>query len=101
MNTQILIGGQALRQLGSDRYTNDTDYLINDKSSKEAFITSESVDYLNANGHKMFAEIYTKEEGNAIASLNHYWSLKLMHLSNTAKTSISEKQMLVSMTLSS
>ena len=25
---RILVGGQALRNLGSDRYTNDVDYLI-------------------------------------------------------------------------
>lgn len=35
---KILIGGQELRNLGSDRYTEDVDYLINDLSSNEAFI---------------------------------------------------------------
>ena len=32
--TKILIGGQALKQLGSDRYTEDVDYLINDLLNK-------------------------------------------------------------------
>jgi len=33
---KILIGGQALKNLGSDRYTNDVDYLVNDILTKEA-----------------------------------------------------------------
>ena len=49
---KILIGGQALRNLGSDRHTNDVDYLVNDLSSSEAFICSEKEDLLNANGNK-------------------------------------------------
>ncbi len=73
---KILIGGQALRELGSDRYTNDTDYLINDTTSKEAFITSEDVDLINANGNKMFAEIFKIEEGNEIASPQSLLELK-------------------------
>lgn len=59
--TKTLIGGQALRNLGSDRYTNDVDYLINDKSIKETFITSDEVDYINANGNKFFLEIWNIE----------------------------------------
>ena len=74
--TRILIGGQALRELGSDRYTNDTDYLVNDKSTKEAFITSEKVDLLNANGNKFFAEIFKIEEGKVIASPQSLLELK-------------------------
>jgi len=76
MATQILIGGQALRNLGSDRYTNDVDYLINDKSTKAAFITSDEVDYLNANGNKLFAEIYAIEEGNDQATAQSLFELK-------------------------
>ena len=76
MKNQILIGGQALRNLGSDRYTNDVDYLINDTTTKEAFITSDSVDYLNANGNKLFAEIYKIEEGNEIATPQSLLELK-------------------------
>jgi hypothetical protein len=73
---QILIGGQALRNLGSDRYTNDTDYLIFDESSKDAFITSEAVDYLNANGNKFFNEIYKIEKENAQATPQSLFELK-------------------------
>jgi len=78
--TKILIGGQALRALGSDRYTNDTDYLINDKSSTEAFITSKEVDFLNANGNKFFKEIYKIEENNTIASPQSLLELKAYSL---------------------
>lgn len=72
----ILIGGQALRNLGSDRYTNDTDYLVNDLNSTEAFITSEDVDLLNANGNKFFAEIYNIEKENEQASPQSLFELK-------------------------
>lgn len=75
-NSKILIGGQALRNLGSDRYTNDTDYLINDKSTRDAFITSDAVDYLNANGNKFFAEVWEQEQGNAQASPQALFDLK-------------------------
>ena len=75
-NSKILVGGQALRNLGHDRHTNDVDFLIFDESSKEAFITSESVDYLNANGNKFFLEIYKKEEGNEQATPQSLFELK-------------------------
>lgn len=74
---KILIGGQALRNLGSDRFTNDLDYLVNDTSTKEAFICSESVDYLNANGNKFFAEIYKIEAGNTEATPQSLFELKV------------------------
>ena len=73
---RILIGGQALRNLGSDRHTNDVDYLINDISVKEAFITSEAVDFLNANGNDFFNEIYKIEEGNDQATPQSLFELK-------------------------
>lgn len=73
---KILIGGQALRNLGSDRHTEDVDYLINDAATKEAFICSESVDFLNANGNKFFAEIYKIEQGNEQATPNSLFELK-------------------------
>ena len=74
--TKILIGGQALRNLGSDRYTNDVDYLVNVPDNKEAFIHTEEGDLLNANGNKMFAEIYKIEEGNEQASAQSLFELK-------------------------
>jgi hypothetical protein len=73
---KILIGGQALRNLGSDRHTNDVDYLINDASSEKAFQTSEAVDFLNANGNKFFAEIFKIEEGNEQATPQSLFELK-------------------------
>jgi hypothetical protein len=74
--THILIGGQALRELGSDRHTNDVDYLVNDTSTNDAFITSEKVDLINANGNKFFAEIFKIEEGNKIATPQSLLELK-------------------------
>ena len=76
INNQILIGGQALRNLGSDRYTNDIDYLINDLSSTKAFITEPEIDYLNANGNKFFAEIFAIENGNDQATPQSLFELK-------------------------
>lgn len=75
---QILIGGHALVQLGSSRSTLDIDYLINDKSTKDAFIQDheKNIDYINANGHKMFKEIYNIEKGNEIASPQSLLELK-------------------------
>lgn len=74
---QILVGGQALRNLGSDRYTNDVDYLVNDITTTNAFITSENVDFLNANGNKFFAEIFKIEAGNEQATPQSLFDLKV------------------------
>jgi hypothetical protein len=76
METKILIGGQALRNLGSDRFTSDVDFLINDISTKEAFICSDEIDYLNANGNKFFAEIFNSEKGNEQATAQSLLELK-------------------------
>ena len=73
---KILIGGQALRNLGSDRHTNDVDYLVNYTSSTEAFICSENEDLLNANGNKFFAEIFAIENGNEQATPQSLFELK-------------------------
>lgn len=75
INSKILIGGQALRTLGSSRMTNDFDYLVK-LASKEAFICSDNVDYLNANGNKFFAKIYKIEEGNEVATPQSLLELK-------------------------
>jgi hypothetical protein len=68
MNTekQLMIGGQALVKLGSNRTTADTDYLINDTTSKVAFLhdKEKNIDYCNANGNKFFAEIWKMEAKN-------------------------------------
>ena len=72
---KILVGGQALRNLGSDRHTNDVDYLVNDLSTTAAFITG-SEDLLNANGNKFFAEIFAIENGNEQATPQSLLELK-------------------------
>jgi hypothetical protein len=76
MKNQILIGGQALRNLGSDRHTNDVDYLVNNTTTKDAFITSDEVDFLNANGNKFFAEIFNIESKNIQATPQSLFELK-------------------------
>lgn len=73
---KILIGGQALVELGSSRSTSDVDYLVNDTTTKDAFIISEKVDLLNANGNAFFAEIFNKEKGNTIACPQSLLELK-------------------------
>ena len=74
--SKILVGGQALRNLGSDRYTNDVDYLVNDLNTTSAFITGENEDLLNANGNKFFSEIFEIENGNTQASPQSLFELK-------------------------
>ena len=73
---KTLIGGQALKFYGSDRFTNDVDFLINDTTTSNAFITSEKVDYLNANGNKFFKEIFEIEKGNEVATPQSLLELK-------------------------
>ena len=76
-NSKILIGGQALRNLGSDRYTEDIDFLIDDKSTTDAFINTVGIDYINANGNKLFKEIYNIEKGNEQATPQSLFELKV------------------------
>lgn len=63
---QLMIGGQALVQLGSSRTTLDTDYLVNDTASTLAFSHDKAanIDYCNANGNKFFAAIWKSEAKN-------------------------------------
>lgn len=72
---KILIGGQALRNLGSDRHTDDVDYLVN-VNTKETFLHENGVDYCNANGNKFFEEIYNVENGNEQATPQSLFELK-------------------------
>lgn len=74
--TKILIGGAALRELGSDRHTEDVDYLVNDISSTKAFIHTEDADLCNANGNKFFAAVYATQIGREIATPQALLELK-------------------------
>ena len=75
---KVLIGGKALVELGSSRSTNDVDYLVNDKSTTEMFVfdTENNTDYINANGHKFFSEIFEIEKCNEIATPQSLLELK-------------------------
>ena len=66
MKKQLMIGGQALVKMGSSRTTADTDYLVNDLSSKFAFShdSATNTDYCNANGNLFFAAIWNMEKNN-------------------------------------
>jgi len=75
---KILIGGRALVALGSSRMTSDTDYLVFDEASKEAFIRDEenNVDYLNAASNDFFFHIWEVEKGREMASPQSLLELK-------------------------
>ena len=81
---QLMIGGQALVKLGSNRTTLDTDYIINDTTSNLSFIhdTEKNIDYINANGNKFFSEIWGMEKNNngEIASAQALLELKAYSL---------------------
>jgi len=81
---KLMIGGQALVRLGSNRTTADTDYLICDESTKAAFIQDEvaNVDYCNANGNEFFAAVWKMEAGNTgeLASAQAILELKAYSL---------------------
>lgn len=73
---KVLVGGAALRELGHDRYTDDMDYLCAVENDSRPFITGEGVDLINANGHKLFAEIFATEMNNDIATPQSLFDLK-------------------------
>jgi hypothetical protein len=63
---KYIIGGAALRALGSSRSTEDVDYLVNNQQSTETFYFDKdnNIDYINANGHKFFSEVWAMEAEN-------------------------------------
>jgi len=75
---KILIGGKAMNVHGSTRLTEDTDYLVYDENSFKPFIRDEkmNIDYINANGHAFFNEIYEIEKKNQIATPQSILELK-------------------------
>jgi len=74
-NEMKLIGGQKLKEFGSTRHTDDSDYLIFDQE-KELFSHGQDVDYINAAKHAFFKEIWNKEIDNSEISLNSLFELK-------------------------
>jgi len=83
---KILIGGAALVELGSSRRTQDLDYLIYDKSSKELFMHFHDIDYINAAQSDFYKEIFDIEINNEIASPQSLLETKanalIQHLQN-------------------
>jgi hypothetical protein len=56
-DTKILIGGQALRALGSSRHTKDTDYLVSVPGAP-LFTNADGIDYINAAATEPGADFY-------------------------------------------
>lgn len=77
---KILIGGAALRELGSVRHTDDLDYLVWMDDNFTPFHTSEGVDLINANSTNFFESIYNIEKGKEIASPQSLFDLKAFAL---------------------
>lgn len=75
---KILIGGKALNVYGSNRLTDDTDYLVFIKDNHQPFVKDEhkNIDYINGNGHNFFNEIYELEKNNQIATPESLLELK-------------------------
>jgi len=75
---KVLIGGKALNVYGSNRLTDDTDYLVFIKDNQQPFVKDEhkNIDYVNGNGHNFFNEIYEREKNNQIASPESLLELK-------------------------
>ena len=90
MENGILIGGQALIQLGSSRGTIDTDYLVNISDARTFIHDEEDIDLINAGGRQSFAKfflaIWNIEKGNTIATPQSLLELKaysyIQHLKN-------------------
>lgn len=85
---KVLIGGQALVELGSSRSTNDVDYLVfNENDFKPfSFDKENNIDYMNANASNFANDIWNKEKNNKIATPQSLFELKafayLSHVRN-------------------
>lgn len=73
---KILIGGQALKQMGSTRHTKDFDYLVNEKSLPLFSKDADGNDLLNADKSRFFMEIWNLEKENEVASAQSLLELK-------------------------
>jgi len=73
---KILIGGQALREMGHTRHTEDFDYLVNEKSLPIFSKDADGNDLLNAAKSKFFMEIWKMEKENETASAQGLLELK-------------------------
>ena len=74
---KLLVGGQYYKKLGSDRFTEDTDYIISEPNSEEQFIhdTENGIDYVNAAKIPIYKEIWEKEKNNDELSLDSAFTL--------------------------
>lgn len=73
---KVLIGGQALKLMGSTRHTNDSDYLIFDTSLPMFSKDDSGNDLLNAAKSRFFLEIWKTESGKEMASPQSLLELK-------------------------
>lgn len=93
---QLLIGGQALRNLGHDRHTDDIDYLVYEEG-KPMFTTSEKTDYINAASNDFFKAVWKMEADStekaspqALAELKAYAFVQHCQNFNFAKADACE-----------
>lgn len=75
---KVLVGGKALNVYGSNRLTDDTDYLVFIKDNHQPFVKDEhkNIDYINGNGSNFFNDIYKIEKDNQIATPESLLELK-------------------------
>ena len=66
-NQMKLIGGQKLKDLGSDRNTLDTDFLVYFEDEDQIFIKAGSSDLINAAAQPMLRELWAKESADEIS----------------------------------
>lgn len=64
-----LIGGQKLRELGSDRHTDDVDYMIYDEGNAGLFIREPGRDIVNAAQHPFYSEVWALDADSDHVSL--------------------------------
>lgn len=75
---KILIGGQRLKELGSDRHTDDIDYLIYDSRDNRLFIhDTTGVDLINAAQHPFYAKIWERCESGLSVGLNELLNISI------------------------
>ena len=83
---KTLIGGQALKAMGSTRHTDDSDYLVFDASLPMFSKDEDGNDLLNAAKSRFFKAIWNTEKGKEIAAPQALLELKayalVQHLQN-------------------
>jgi hypothetical protein len=86
-----LIGGQKLRELGSDRHTDDRDYLIYDESNPELFIHEADYDIINAAAHPFYSAVWALDADSDDVSLQALFEMTIFTFVNHCENGSWEK----------